>query len=164
MEEDRELRRERQEMARLQLEAARASLLGQQGAGLQNMPYRSPYPAVPPSTRAVTPPPHLAASYNVVPLSSPISGSSGDTRAVVKLFFEWLIAEQPEEDQDDYKEAKAVAVNQKWTVNDLREMANPSSPLYKVAVGFGLKDGVVRHFREELRRFKKVYKSELLVE
>jgi hypothetical protein len=79
---------------------------------------------------------------------------------MVKLFFDWLITEQPEEDRDDYLAAKEIAVDQKWTIKDLKEMANPESPLYKVAMGFGLKDGVARHLRDDLKLFKKVYKEQ----
>lgn len=45
------------------------------------------------------------------------------------------------------------------TVDDLREMAKPGSELHKLALSFQLKDGIVRHLREDLRRFKTVYRA-----
>jgi hypothetical protein len=92
--------------------------------------------------------------------SSPVNQEKDDSRATVKDFFNWLVEQQPEEDKDDYEIAGEVAVSQKWTVQDLRAMSSPGNELYAVAVGaFKLKDGVVRHLREDLRKFKVVYRA-----
>ena len=94
--------------------------------------------------------------------SSPLGGAGkADSRAHVKAFFEWLVAEQPEDDQEDYIQAQQVALEQRWSVKDLKGMAVPRSDLYLVATSalYRLKDGIVRHFHDDLRRFKTVYRS-----
>jgi hypothetical protein len=78
----------------------------------------------------------------------------------VREFFDWLVAEQPEEDQEDYITAAEVAIEQKWTIGDLQKMDKPGSELYTVAVSsFKLKDGIVRHLRDDIRRFKKAARA-----
>jgi 3-dehydroquinate dehydratase len=78
----------------------------------------------------------------------------------VRDFFRWLVSEQEEEDWGLYEHAGEVAVEEMWTVRDLREMSDVKSDLYKVAVmHFKLKDGVVRHLCEDLRRFKVEYRT-----
>lgn len=112
-------------------------------------------PAVP---RPATP--HRVIVHAPAGASSPVTqGAYEDSRKVVKEFFKWLIAQQDEEDQEDFAEAGKIAVEQRWTVGDLREMAKPGSELHKLALTFGLKDGIVRHLREDLRRFKTVYRA-----
>ena len=140
---------EKQELRELQ----KQQLLAQMGVLPQALPS---YPGVRSST-----PTAPQKAVTLVPSSSPVSGAGRtDTRAVVKQFFDWLVAEQPLEDQDDYLYAAEVAVDQKWTVEDLREMALPSNDLYKVAVSnFKLKDGIVRHLRKDLHQFKTIYRE-----
>ncbi|KAK7178862.1 hypothetical protein PSPO01_15083 [Paraphaeosphaeria sporulosa] len=132
--------------------------------------------AWPPSTAPAPPPPApsiwpLAATNDTTnakytasrrsPVSSsPVSGRGrADDRTVVRQFFEWLIAQQPEDDQEDYSDAARVAIDQRWTVEDIRAMSNPKGDLHTIAMGFGLKDGVIRHLREELRLFKPAYRA-----
>lgn len=38
-------------------------------------------------------------------------------------------------------------------------MANVKGDLYPIAIGFNLKDGVVRHLAEDLRCFKQVFRT-----
>ncbi|KAF9730159.1 hypothetical protein PMIN01_12092 [Paraphaeosphaeria minitans] len=132
--------------------------------------------AWPPSTAPAPPPPapsiwplaatndttnaRYTASRRSPVSSSPVSGRGcADDRTVVRQFFQWLIAQQPEDDQEDYSEAARVAIDQRWTVEDIRAMSNPKGDLYTIAMGFGLKDGVIRHLREELRLFKPAYRA-----
>jgi hypothetical protein len=79
----------------------------------------------------------------------------------VRDFFNWLVAQQPEEDRYDYQQAQEVAISEKWTIKDLKEMSNVSGELYKIAVSerFKLKDGVVRHLQEDLKKFKQHCKA-----
>ena len=71
-----------------------------------------------------------------------------------------MIAQQPEEDTEDYIEMGRVALEQKWTINDLRQMSKPDGALYTLAVDrFKLKDGIVRHLAEDIRKFKPVYRT-----
>lgn len=114
-------------------------------------------PETPPAPKAIT----TTSSSIPVLSSSPVAeGVREDTRIVVKDFFAWLIEQQPEDDMADHITASKVAIEQKWTIKDLRTMSDPDSKLYDVAVSrFHLKDGVVRHFRDDLRRFKQVYRT-----
>jgi len=93
--------------------------------------------------------------------SSPIAGAGReDTRAVVKEFFKWIVEQQPEEDVEEYLAVAKVAIAQRWTMKDIKEMALPSSDMYHVAVKtFNLKDGVVRHLKDEIPKFKRVYRA-----
>lgn len=94
--------------------------------------------------------------------SSPVSGAGRiDTRGTTRAFMKWLVEQQPEEDRAEYERAREVAIEQMWTIEDLKSMSTSSSELYKVATSepFKLKDGVVRHFREDLRVFKPVFRS-----
>jgi hypothetical protein len=89
--------------------------------------------------------------------SSPISGDGkADTRSTARMFMRWLVNEQPEEDRAEYQRAQEIVVEQMWTIGDLRDMSTIGTELYRVAISepYRLKDGVVRHFREDLRRFK----------
>ncbi|KAF2788126.1 hypothetical protein K505DRAFT_116095 [Melanomma pulvis-pyrius CBS 109.77] len=87
--------------------------------------------------------------------------TAADSRSTVKEFFDWLVMEQLADDRDDYLRAQEVVVEQKWTIKDFREMANVGGELYKIAVGepYRLKDGVVRHLRDDLRRYKEFYRA-----
>jgi hypothetical protein len=172
MEEEQMMRRERRELQRLQMDQQFNALGGYMGRAVGVAPSRAAQTALPPPVwpsssipaRPVTP---VGVGVGVesshagkpAPSSPIIAGVEEDPRALVREFFDWLIAEQPDEDQVDFKQAAQVALNQKWTVEDLRAMSSPSSSLYKVALSHELKDGVVRHLRKDLRRFKKQYRG-----
>ncbi|KAF2276932.1 uncharacterized protein EI97DRAFT_500600 [Westerdykella ornata] len=93
--------------------------------------------------------------------SSPVSSAGKeDTCQTVKDFFKWLIAQQPAEDRGPYEAAQRVVIEEMWTIKDLKDMAKLKSDLHDLAVNrYKLKDGVVRHFKEELRHFKSVYRT-----
>ena len=90
--------------------------------------------------------------------SSPIN-HSGDSRLEVKEFFTWLINQRLPEDQDEYVHTMEVALDEHWTVSDLRAMSDPQGPVYRLARELKLKDGIIRHFREDLRLFKAAYRG-----
>ena len=82
--------------------------------------------------------------------SSPVNGAGKpDNRSTVREFMRWLVEQQPDEDKAEYKRAREVAVEQMWTIGDLKAMSTSISAMYHIATGepFRLKDGVVRHFR-----------------
>lgn len=56
--------------------------------------------------------------------------------------------------------SRGVAIEQKWTIKDIKTIALPREDLYFVAVNtFKLKDGVVRHLDEDIQRFKSVRRA-----
>ncbi|KAF1941072.1 hypothetical protein EJ02DRAFT_211482 [Clathrospora elynae] len=136
----------------------------------------APAPAAPaPAAPAPAAPAPAAAPQQALPSptksipplsSSPVNGSGvEDTRKEMKAFFSWLISEQDDEDAADYKHTAEVALDQRWTIEDLRHMSNPQDALYRVAVdNFRLKDGIVRHFRKDLHRFKATYRTAKSIE
>ena len=106
--------------------------------------------------------PTLPTHQNVpAPSSSPIAGSGReDTRQIIKAFFGWLILQQPEDERADYEHAADVAIDQRWTISDLREMSKPDGNLYSIAVhDFKLKNGIVRHFVKDIRKYKPIYRG-----
>jgi hypothetical protein len=93
------------------------------------------------------------------PSSSPIAGSRHeDTRQIIKAFFSWLILQQPEDKRANYEHTTDIAINQRWTIEDLHEMSKPDRNLYSIAVhNFKLKDSIVRHFVKDIRKYKPIY-------
>ena len=117
--------------------------------------------SVVPLKSAVTPEPTVAPRVDAATPSSPVNNSNqGDDRATLNAFFKWLIAERPEGEREAYSLAAEVAIEQFWTISDLQSMSDIRGGLYKVAIDrFHLKDGVVRHLRAHIRRFKAVYRA-----
>ncbi|KAL8866152.1 MAG: hypothetical protein Q9174_006466, partial [Haloplaca sp. 1 TL-2023] len=164
MEQDEALQSERSQLQRIQFEAMRSHHLS--GAvGITGLPSAQGYTirtATTPQARPNTPPAVVVQSSSRLGLSSsPVEGAgTQDTRATVRAFFTWLVGEQPEDDQDDHLTASEVAIEQRWTIGDLQKMDKPSSDLYTIAVStFKLKDGIVRRFRDDIRRFKKYHRA-----
>ncbi|KAF2679833.1 hypothetical protein K458DRAFT_490264 [Lentithecium fluviatile CBS 122367] len=137
-------------------------------------PWQSPYaqPPIVPFSIALAPvaaPPPAAARVvasaplcrTPVPSSSPVAGKGReDTRRTVREFFEWLLLRQEEDEQDDYAKTMEVAVEQRWTIEDLRDMSDIKHELYTIAVRtFRLKDGIVRHSRRDIRKYKEAIRT-----
>jgi hypothetical protein len=187
-EEDRQERRQEQKLAtqiqRAQLAALQAPHVAPSFPGYghpqlaQGLCHGVALPAtLPPAPPAVAAPSLAPPAYHTapatpsrrvnlataLPTSSPVNPPGReDTRVTVKEFFQWLVNEQPDEDRGDYIETARVAIEQKWTINDLRQMSEPGGKLYTVAVStFSLKDGIVRHFREDIRKYKLVHRAAL---
>ena len=78
----------------------------------------------------------------------------------MKAFLKWLIDGQSEEDKDEYIRTSDIIIEEMWTIKDLKDMSTSSNEVYRIATSepFRLKDGVIRHFKEDLRRFKPVYR------
>ncbi|KAF1997531.1 hypothetical protein P154DRAFT_524735 [Amniculicola lignicola CBS 123094] len=115
-------------------------------------PIQYPYPHQP----SLPHPPAAGTPKKAVPVlsSSPIN-PGGDSRVTVKELFKWLIQQQPDEDCEDYIHTADIAIKQKWSIKDLRQMENFENQMYKIAVqGFKLKDGIVRGLRDDIRRYK----------
>jgi hypothetical protein len=133
-----------------------------------------PFYAAPPTYHAAF---LLPASYNPAPsapvlLSTPSQVHSGinsspvntngqaDTRSTVKEFLEWLTNEQPEVDRAEYMRTSEVIIGEMWTIGDLKDMSSSGSELYCIATSepHRLKDGVIRHFKDDIQRFKPVFR------
>ena len=93
--------------------------------------------------------------------SSPVSGGGvEDTHRTVAEFFKWLVSQQPLETRGPYEQAARVAIEELWHVKDLRAMSRVKGDLHTLAIEhFKLKDGVVRHLRDDLKRYKRVLEA-----
>lgn len=120
-------------------------------------PLNAGYPP-PPTPLAPSAPPQESTSR--IADSSPITQGRSDSRAAVKAFFNWLIEHAEEETRDEYERTRDVAIQEMWTIADLQDMSILGSNLYRMATAepHKLKDGIIRHFKDDLRRFKPVYR------
>lgn len=96
----------------------------------------------------------------LVPPSSPITQSEY-TYDIVAKFLDWMQINAPPVLVDNLVHAKEIAAENLWTLEDLKLMSDMKHPLYKVAVDSGIKDGLVRRFREKLQKYKPVYRTEV---
>ncbi|KAF2738042.1 hypothetical protein EJ04DRAFT_520560 [Polyplosphaeria fusca] len=90
-----------------------------------------------------------------VPSSSPVNGKI-DTQKDVVDFFAWVIPQQPDDLQQAYVKVQDVIVSEGWTVDDIKAMSDRNSPMYAQAIGepHNLKEGIIRHLRQEFLWFK----------
>ena len=129
----------------------------QQQPVYQQQPLYQSQPASPASTLPVasstmnskkkkTAPPSIARK------SSPID-SIVDNSMLVTEFFKWLVKKTPKERRNRLTEIYLVVLDQEWTMDDLKQMANPTSTPYRVAIQKGIPDGAARRFRTEIAQF-----------
>ena len=146
-EEEREQRRDEQEKRREERDY-QDWLKGQQN---QSHAPHIPLPSIPPLHQQVAPTlPLPKIQPSVVPPSLPLQPSSPidnneDKLDLVSKFFDWVIYQQkPGPRKDDYTSAKGIAEQQYWGLDDLKNMANPSSDIYKIATEkYHIADGIV---------------------
>ena len=81
-------------------------------------------------------------------------------RSTVRMLLRWLVDEQPEQDKDEYIRTSDIIIKEMWTIKDLKDMSTSSSDVYHMATSepFRLKDGVIRHLKDDLRRFEIIYR------
>ncbi len=96
-----------------------------------------------------------AVSQSAAPSSSPITDDANEDN-VIKEFFEWLIMKAQRQDKRDRLEfAMIKTLEQDWSINDLKAMKDPHSPLYDLAVNkLQISDGIARSFKRELESYK----------
>ncbi|KAL5372754.1 hypothetical protein PMIN02_012557 [Paraphaeosphaeria minitans] len=88
---------------------------------------------------------HPQALLSQLPPSSSSINSQGNTRLEVRKPFKWLVKQQLPEDKDEYTHTMEVALDEWWTIDDLRAISDPNGDLYKVARGLKLKDGLIHY-------------------
>ena len=96
--------------------------------------------------------------------SSPIAPAGGVANPfmLVQQFFNWARMNAPTDGvRQAYNKSAGVAEEQFWTLEDLKEMSNINSDLYRVARDKGLPDGIIRGFRKAIKDFKVVYRQQM---
>ncbi|KAL8646119.1 MAG: hypothetical protein Q9226_007009, partial [Calogaya cf. arnoldii] len=53
----------------------------------------------------------------------------------------------------------AVIVDNFWSIDDIKAMADTSSRIYELAMEAGIPDGMARAFKKELKAFKQPYRE-----
>jgi len=48
---------------------------------------------------------------------------------------------------------------QMWSTNDLKDMADSTSAIYRTAIQVGVSDGMTRAFKEDLKLFKPAWRE-----
>ncbi len=105
------------------------------------------------------PPPSLPSSLSFAPpsrqqRSSPI-GSPEEEESVIEQFFLWKIARATRQAaKDKIAEVRRLVDNQMWSIDDLKEMSDTTSSIYRTAIQLGVPDGMARSFRGDLKTFK----------
>ena len=61
---------------------------------------------------------------------------------------------QSQRAKDRWNGVKKIVQNEMWSLEDLRDMSETSSHIYKRAIQLGIPDGWARAFRTDLRTFK----------
>ncbi|KAL2783755.1 hypothetical protein BJX66DRAFT_344650 [Aspergillus keveii] len=90
--------------------------------------------------------------------SSPIDININDGD-LIHQFFEWkIINTRLAERRVKWEHAREVVAENEWSIKDLYEMEDYKSVMYDRAIQAKIPDGLTRHFREELRAFKPVYR------
>ncbi len=56
--------------------------------------------------------------------------------------------------KEKIREAYNVVLHEIWTFEDLKKMEDPMSPVYKLAVSYGISNGLACGFHKDLMIFK----------
>jgi hypothetical protein len=103
-------------------------------------------------TTVTAPPPPVARK------SSPIDPMVDDS-VLIAEFFKWLAKKTPKERHNRLTEVYSVVLDQEWTMDDLKQMADPSSTPYRVAIQKGIPDGAARRFKTDIAQFGPHYRA-----
>ncbi len=86
--------------------------------------------------------------------SSPIEPPE-EEKAVIEQFFLWKIARTTRQAvKNKIAEVRRLVDNQMWSINDLKEMSDTTSSIYRTAIQLGVPDGMTKSFRDDLKIFK----------
>ena len=105
-----------------------------------------PVPPIPPTFQTLPVPPAPPTQSAQIPLppgprSSPF-GASEEEATILDQFFQWKIGHTTKPElQVRIAEAKAIVGRECWSIDDLKEMADPSSFMYSTGVKSGLPEG-----------------------
>ncbi len=123
----------------------------QQPPPSQPTPHPSPPPPPPP------PPPPLPAI--AAQRSSPIGGSE-ETEEIFDQFFAWKINKTSRQTiKQKLAKVRVIVDAQMWSTNDLKDMADPTSAIYRTAIQVGVPDGMACAFKEDLKLFKPAWRE-----
>lgn len=125
-----------------------------QGGAISRSSFMSP----PPGYRPTPPVPQ---PLTLQP-SSPIDAGQDDYD-LVTAFFEWLISRQKTVGRRaEFEHAKEVAETKYWSLDDLKQMADPETPLYRMATSADCRipDGIARSFARNLKQYKALYRRQ----
>ena len=104
----------------------------------------------------IIPPPPAAPRPRSKPLtrSSPICNPE-DEEFAMEDFLNWKGEPlQSQRAKDRWNGVKEIVQNEMWSLEDLRDMSETSSHIYKRAIQLGIPDGWARAFKTDLRTFK----------
>jgi len=54
---------------------------------------------------------------------------------------------------------RVIVDAQMWTTDDLKDMADSTSGIYRTAIQLGVPDGMARAFKEDLKLFKPAWRE-----
>ncbi len=111
----------------------------------------------PPPSQPTPPPPPLPAI--AAQRSSPIGGSE-ETEEIFDQFFAWKINKTSRQTiKQKLVKVRVIVDAQMWSTNDLKDMADPTSAIYRTAIQVGVPDGMARAFKEDLKLFKPAWRE-----
>ncbi len=90
--------------------------------------------------------------------SSPLAPLDEEELAI-KAFFTWKRGKASTDTQRDrISEAEETCNTNMWSLDDLKDMNQHDSGVYKLAMQAGLPDGLARGFKKDLKIFKPQWK------
>ena len=134
---------------------------------LPALPVPPTYPALPtqsapPTVSAAPLAPPLQYTQTAPPTgtrSSPFAASTEEA-VILDHFFQWKIGQTTKPElKARIAEAKAIVERELWSIDDLKEMADPNSFMYSTGVRSGLPEGMARSFKIDLKLFKPQWKE-----
>ncbi len=91
--------------------------------------------------------------------SSFIEGSE-ETKEIFDQFFAWKISKTSRQAiKQKLAEVRLIVNAQMWSTNDLKDMADSTSGIYRTAIQLGVSDGMARAFKKDLKLFKPIWRE-----
>lgn len=158
--EQREYQKEQRDLLREKREQERWQQQEYEQQQKQCNPPHRPQPILSPHQppqHQFAPPQHHQVAPPTTRNSSPFDNSD-DSGPLLQAFFEWKMNKVSKESwKNRIREVYHIVDNEMWSVQNLQEMNETTSPRYQRAIALGIPDGVARAFKEELRLFKPVW-------
>lgn len=81
----------------------------------------------------------------------------------ITQFWEWKMRNTNNPTvRDRIHTAQRVCEHEVWSVEDLKQLSDPSSSSYKHALAQGMAEGIAKNIRKDLREFKQLYRARIL--